>query len=82
MITLQRKKLKCTCGDPIFTGIPCRYLLVVATKQKEIDFDSLPFKVWKKNYYKDEPEPEGAFPKEEEEKKKFKNEEKKLMNLI
>jgi len=67
MITLQRKKLKCTYGDHIFPEVPCRHLLAVATKQEEIDFDSLPFnKVWKKNYDKDEPEPERAFPKEEE----------------
>lgn len=72
-VLLKGGKLACTCGDAVFTGIPCRHMLSLASKQEGIGYENLPFNpVWKKSYYiekHEDKEPERA--QEEEEEKKI-----------
>jgi len=61
----------CTCGDPTFTGIPCRHLIAVATKQENISYSSLSLNQrWKKEYYQPDQslaEPERVYQRQNEE---------------
>ena len=51
-VTLVSGKLRCDCRDDNFTGIPCRHLLVVATKDPKVEFSSLKINSrWKISYY-------------------------------
>ena len=48
-VLLKGGKLACTCGDAVFTGIPCRHMLSLSSKQEGIGYENLPFNpVWKK----------------------------------
>jgi len=58
-IKLQNGKLKCDCKDALFVGVPCRHLLALVTKEKELEPKSLPINNrWRKDYYKEEEEEE------------------------
>ena len=35
-IKLQNGKLKCDCKDALFVSVPCRHLLALVTKEKEL----------------------------------------------
>ena len=55
-VKMKRGKLQCDCLDEVFTGVPCRHMIMLANSQKEIKYESLPFNQrWKKDYYR-EPE--------------------------
>ena len=61
-------------GGPTYTGIPCRHLIAVATKEEKVSFSALSFnRRWKKEYYNqgnNEAEPERANGGEKEEQQK------------
>ena len=45
-------KLFCSCGDDIFTGVPCRHLLAIATKDPSVEFNNLVInRRWRIDYY-------------------------------
>lgn len=49
---LNNGRLSCSCGDPTFTGIPCRHLLALVCKVKHISYENLVFNPrWKKDYF-------------------------------
>jgi len=53
-VKLKRGYLQCDCKDSIYTGLPCRHMVALATKEKGLSFKNLPFnKRWKLNYYKE-----------------------------
>jgi len=50
--SLIRGKLFCSCQEPSYTGIPCRHLLALVSKDDKIDFKNLVFNErWKKAYF-------------------------------
>ena len=51
-VTLVRGKLFCSCNDDIFTGIPFRHLLAIATKDPSVEFINLVVnRRWRIDYY-------------------------------
>lgn len=51
-LSLIRGKLFCSCQEPSYTGIPCRHLLALVSKDDKIDFKNLVFNErWKKSYF-------------------------------
>jgi len=51
-ISLSHNKLKCSCGDDVFSGIPCRHILALPSKESDVSVRNLVFNSrWgKKNY--------------------------------
>ena len=49
--------MSCECGDEVFSGIPCRHSVAIATSSNEVNFQSLNFNPrWKISYYNELPE--------------------------
>lgn len=65
-IKLNSGELKCSCGDPIYTGLPCRHLIALVCREEQFGYQDLPFNPrWRKNYFienQEDQEPEDLDP--------------------
>ena len=72
-LSLSNGKLSCSCGDPTFSGIPCRHQLALVCKVKDVSFTNLVFnRRWEKAYFQEtnvDQEPDELVENKEEEKK-------------
>ena len=51
-VKLKRGKLECDCFDSVYTGIPCRHMIMIANSLEEINYEALPFNQrWELDYY-------------------------------
>jgi len=72
-MVLKAGKLSCDCRDDIYNGVPCRHLLALVTKEKNLNFGMLPINSrWRIAYFSDEEE---VFPNELADTKKEENKE-------
>lgn len=55
LVEIKKEKLICNCKEDIFSGIPCRHQFAIVTKEKDLNYKTLPIlDRWKISYYSEE----------------------------